>query len=230
MRLNKKVLLSIVVLPFCAALFGCSVATIEQSEWVVVQPATRPAPVVKAPVYKDGDWWKVKIELKSGSTWSCRVHYSDYLLEIQEGKPKLYVTDGTNKDEFDCHVVEDDILGKITRKLKFPLQAGNRWTHRYPWNAQVKYRNPYNKGLVWVEYEVLGWERVQTPKGVFEAFKLSSVARWRSDGHDHEVIGTYYYSPKVKAIILHRHIRMHPPSISIDRDTIITVVDFNVSN
>jgi len=92
----------------------------------VVQPATRPAPVVKAPAYKNGDWWKVKIELKGSAGLRCKFDYSDYLLEIQEGKPKLYVINGTNKDEFDCPLMEDEILGKITRKLKFPLRVGKR--------------------------------------------------------------------------------------------------------
>ena len=92
----------------------------------MVQPATRPAPVVKAPAYKNGDWWKVKIELKGSAGLRCKFDYSDYLLEIQEGKPKLYVINGTNKDEFDCPLMEDEILGKITRKLKFPLRVGKR--------------------------------------------------------------------------------------------------------
>ena len=92
----------------------------------VLQPATRPAPVVKAPAYKNGDWWKVKIELKGSAGLRCKFDYSDYLLEIQEGKPKLYVINGTNKDEFDCPLMEDEILGKITRKLKFPLRVGKR--------------------------------------------------------------------------------------------------------
>ena len=118
MRLNKTVMLSIVALPFCAALIGCaattgeseSVATMKQSEWVVVQPATRPAPIVKAPVYKNGDWWKVKFDFKrSGQGLSCQSNYFDYLLEIQEGKPKLYGINGTNKEEFDCPEVEDGI-------------------------------------------------------------------------------------------------------------------------
>jgi hypothetical protein len=233
MRLNKTMMLSIVALPFCAALIGCaattgqseSVATVEQSEWVVAQPATRPAPVVKAPVYKNGDWWKVKFERKrSGQGLSCLSYYSDYLLKIQEGKPKLYGINGTNKEEFDCAEVEDGILGKIKRKLKFPLRVGDSWNHKF-------LRFGINTGrriMVEYEYKVLGWERLQTPRGMFEAFKLSSFGAYISVGHLHELIGTYYYAPKVKAIILYRHIFLHPPTIT--RDRTVTVVDFNVSN
>ena len=229
MRLNKTVMLTIVALPFCAALIGCAdtidtIIVYPTFESGVVQPATSPAPIVKAPVYKNGDWWKVKVErIRSGYGMACQSNYSDYLLEIQEGKPKLYGIDGTNKDEFECPEVEDGILGKITRKLKFPLRVGDSWNHRFiriGIKAQLRSTQEY-------EYKVLGWERVQTPRGVFEAFKLRSFLAYRQLGHDHEHIATYYYSPKVKAIILYRHIALHPPII--ERDRTVTVVDFNVS-
>ena len=229
MRLNRKVMLSIVALPFCAALIGCAdtidtIIVYPTFESGVVQPATSPAPIVKAPVYKNGDWWKVKVErIRSGYGMACQSNYSDYLLEIQEGKPKLYGIDGKNKDEFECPEVEDGILGKTTRKLKFPLRVGNSWNYRFLWQRPAI--------GIWVvvdaEYKVLGWEKVQTTMGVFEAFKLSSYAVYHFH-HPHEDIGTYYYSPKVKAIILYRHIALHPPTI--DRDRIVTVIDFNVSN
>jgi len=226
MRLNKKVMLSIVALPLCVALIGCADTIVYPTfESGVVQPATRPAPIVKAPVYKNGDWWKVKFDRKrSGQGLSCQSNYSDYLLEIQEGKPKLYGINGTNKEEFDCPRVEDGILGKITRKLKFPLRVGDSWNHKFlrvGLKARLRQRVAY-------EYKVLGWERVQTPRGVFAAFKLRSFLAYRQAGHEHEQIRIYYYSPKVKAIILYREIFLHPPII--ERDRIVTVVDFNVSN
>jgi len=229
MRLSKKVMLSIVALPFCAALIGCAdtIIVYPTFESGVVQPATSPAPIVKAPIYKNGDWWRVKIERK-GSTpgWRCQFDYSDYLLEIQEGKPKLYGINGTNKEEFDCRRVEDEILGKITRKLKFPLRVGIRWAHLY--NMEIG--TGYHGGHRWItiEYEVLGWERVQTPKGVFEAFKLSSRAARPTYIGYLEQRETYYYSPKVKAIILRKSTTLRLEQHA--RDTTNTVVDFNVSN
>ena len=235
MRLNKKVMLSIVALPLCAALVGCAatteqsglVAKMEQSEWVVVQPATRPAPIVKAPIYKNGDWWKVKIERK-GSTpgWKCQFDYSDYLLEIQEGKPKLYGIDGTNKEEFDCPLMEDEILGKITGKLKFPLRVGKRWAHLYNMEIGTGYHGVHR--WVTIDYEVLGWERVQTPKGEFEAFKLSSYVTTLTYTGYKERRETYYYSPKVKAIILRKFTMLRLGQH--ERDATNTVVDFNVRN
>jgi len=226
MRLNKKVMLSIVALPFCAALIGCAPTT-EQPESMVVQPATRLGPVVKAPVYKNGDWWKVKVERKGRAGQSCRFDYSDYLLEIQKGKPMLYGINGTNKEEFDCPRVEDEILGKITERLKFPLRVGKRWAHLYKKELGSGYHRAGRRRIT-VEYEVLGWESVQTPKGEFEAFKLSSRAAWRTRREYPEQRETYYYSPKIKAIILRKSTKRGLGGH--ERDTTNTVVDFNVSN
>ncbi len=178
--------------------------------------------LVKEPVYKDGDWWKVKMESKGVVGGRCRYDYSDYLLEIQEGKPKLYGIDGTNKEEFDCPEVENEILGKIKRKLKFPLHVGNRWAHRYLWEGRFRER------WVTVEYKVLGRQKVQTPKGEFEAFKLSSRAVWRTSSAYHERTENYYYCPKVKAIILHKFIWLETEQYRAD--STVTVVDFNVSH
>ena len=225
MRLNKKVMLSVVALPFCAALIGCADTIMEPSfESGVVQPATSPAPVVKAPVYKNGDWWKVKMEWKGRLGSGCAGTYSDYLLEIQEGKPKVYGINGANKEEFDCPGVTDRVLGKITRKLQFPLRVGNQWTHRYKWVISSK----YDFGWKTVEYEVLGWEKVQTPRGAFEAFKLSSYTTSRTPNAYIDDKETYYFSPKVKAIILIKRIRLR--NGQYDRDATNTIVDFNVSN
>ncbi len=223
MRLNTKVMLSILALPFCAALIGCADTIMEPSfESGVVQPATKPAPVVNAPIYKNGDWWKVKIERKGEAGWSCPYDYSDYLLEIQEGEPKLYGINGTNKEEFDCPRVEDEILGKITRKLKFPLRVGNSWNHRFH-TSGIKLDR-----WVYIKYKVLGWEKVHTTKGVFEAFKVSSYATAQSQKAYRTTTETYYYSPKVKAIILLKSIKRRLGQYRSDATN--TVIDFNVSN
>ena len=77
--------------------------------------------------------------------------------------------------------------------------------------------------------KVLDWEKVHTTKGVFEAFKLSSFTHWVAElNRIQERIETYYYSPKVKAIILRKQIRLR--SGSLTRERTVTVVDFNVSN
>jgi len=177
-------------------------------------------PVVQAPVYEEGDWWKVKIEMKGRAGWTCSYDYSEYLLEIREGKPKLYGINGPNKEEIDCPRIEDQILGKNTRKLKFPLRVGNRWVLRHLTEGGNRW--------ITVEHEVLGWERVKIPRGVFEAFKLRSYATATTPNGYVESRGTYYYSPKVKAIILRKQTRLRLGQHEIDVTK--TVVDFNVSN
>ena len=81
---------------------------------------------------------------------------------------------------------------------------------------------------VTIDYEVLGWERVQTPKGEFEAFKLSSYVTTLTYTGYKERRETYYYSPKVKAIILRKFTMLRLGQH--ERDATNTVVDFNVRN
>ena len=182
--------------------------------------------LVKEPVYNEGDWWKVKIErILVSDERSGQNKNSEYLLEIQEGKPKLYAISGANKKELDLPEIEDEILGlgKITRKLKFPLRVGNRWAHRYRREGRVS-----RERWVTVEYKVLGRQKVQTPKGMFEAFKLRSFFEYSNQNHYYEYTETYYYSPKVKAIILRKFNMRRSGKLRLDRT--VTVVDFNVSH
>ncbi len=73
-------------------------------------------------------------------------------------------------------------------------------------------------------YEVLGWEKVQTPKGEFEAFKLSRNYEVTTRSGDRlKTSETYYYSPKAKAIIL---LKIKSPR----NELTITLIDYNVSN
>ena len=172
----------------------------------------------EAPIYKEGDWWKVKVELKSESTLDrCNLQYPAYLIKIQKGKPKVFGVSGTNEEEIDCRSVEAQILGTGRRnslRLKFPLRIGKSWTKQF------------RRGRSWIsaKYEVLGWDKVQTPKGEFEAFKLSRNYEFiNRDGDTQKFSETYYYSPKAKAIIL---LKLKTPRNEITR----SLVDYNVSN
>ena len=171
----------------------------------------------KSPVYKDGDWWKVKYEITGGSPGgSCQFDYSEYLVRIEEGEVKVYGFNGTSQEEYECNGVIGSVLGTegtITKRLQFPLHVGKEWQKRVSRGRRRRSQRTKHK------YKVLGWEKVQIPKGEFEAFKLSRLFATR-DGNGRE---TYYYSPKVKAIVLLNGKR---PS----RDQVVTIVDFQVSN
>ena len=172
----------------------------------------------KAPVYKDGEWWKVRIERKKEPTITrCFTEYSTYLVKIQNGKPKVFSVSGANEEEFDCPSIEGQVLGIGRRnvpRLKFPLRIGKRWNKHF------------RRGRTWFpsKYEVLGWEKVQTPKGEFEAFKLSRNYEVTTRAGDRlKTSETYYYSPKAKAIIL---LKIKSPRNELTN----TLIDFNVSN
>ena len=177
----------------------------------------------EAPIYKEGDWWKVKFELESGSPRdSCSYWYSEYVVKIEKGKPKVYGVSGTTEEEIECPGVEAHVLGKgpsARDRLKFPLGIGNSWKSRF-----FRSRGRRDKGRWhYREYKVRGWEKVKTPKGEFEAFKLTRFFSTSSRGRTREFAATYYYSPKVKAIISKK-------SRSPARQRTLTLVDFNVSN
>ncbi len=176
----------------------------------------------RAPVYKDGDWWKVKYELKSGSPRdSCSWEYSEYIVKIKKGKPKVYGISGAKQEEFECPGVAARVLGtgsNARENLKFPLRVGNSWKNRFLRSKARRGRGRWH----YPEYKVLGWEKVKTPKGEFEAFKLTRFYSAASLRSTREFAATYYYSPKVKAIIF-----IHSKSHSRERTT--TIIDFKVS-
>jgi len=177
----------------------------------------------KAPSYKDGDWWKVNFELKSGSPRdNCSWWYSEYLVKIEKGKSKIYGFDGLKQEEIDCPGIEAQVLGtgpNARDRLKFPLRIGKSWNSTFKRRGKKGRRRrgePKHRGV--------GWEKVKTPKGEIEAFKISRTYEFvNRRGELRRFSRTYYYSPKVKAIILLK-------AKSHNRQRTFTLVDFNVSN
>lgn len=176
------------------------------------------AVAAEEPIYKDGDWWKVKVEVKfhtGVSRSACQEIYPEYTVRIVQGKPKVYR--GTSQDEIECPAIRAQLLGfreegeTGIQYLKFPLSVGAGWTYRFffsPTGARSgRWMDP--------EHKVLAWERVSAPKADFEAFKI-------------EIMGfgggttVYYYSPTAKAIV-----RYESKSPSFDRT--VTLLDLNVS-
>lgn len=171
-----------------------------------------------APVYKDGDWWRVKVEVSYPGGISragrCEERYSEYTVKIEHGKPKVYGVKGSTQEEIDCPTVEAQLLdsGPETRGfLKFPLDVGRSWPFRY------LRPNPGGRAR-WtdVESKAISFEKVKTLKGEQDAFKIKRVISKDSS----EI---YFYSPRAKAIVL------------FDRKTdavnrFITLVDFGVSD
>lgn len=171
----------------------------------------------KKPVLKEGNWWRVKTEVKRvGDTGACHFDYSKYIVKIEQGKPQVYGLSGDSvekKEKIDCQRVIGILLDLGTERrgyLKFPFAVKSTWDERYLSSSSGRWRYPNSK--------VLAWEKVRTPKGELDTFKIE---QWVGDQDTPRAI--YYYSPLAKAIILLKF-------SSRRTDVTYTVVDFNVSN
>ena len=193
MRLNKNVILSIVALPFCAALIGCA-ATTEQSPPMVVQPATRLGPVVKAPVYKDGDWWIFRRKEDGKPPWNARVTYKDGKFESDD--PAFLEGQNINGAPQFLAFASVYLNDPQKKPLDFPLVPGKKWTFRYTsdgFNFRRKWRE--------AKAEAVGAaaQPMKTPAGSFNGIKIRRTD-WGGNGFADL---TYYYSPETKSIVKH---------------------------
>jgi hypothetical protein len=175
------------------------------------------------PKYKHGDWWKVSTEFEaktSSRNEDCQDSYKDWLVKIDEkGLAHLYGIDGGKEVESICDSVMGWVFGvNESRSLKFPLTVGQTWTHRF--------ERTFGKRTTRIEpqYKVTAWEEVLTPKGTFEAFKITGAAKWVTPRGD-ELFNnwTEHYSPAVKAIVLYE-------SDTATTKRKVMLIDFNVTN
>ena len=175
------------------------------------------------PKYKPGDWWKVKTEFEakgSSRNEGCQDSYKEWLAKIDEkGLARLYGISEGKEVESIC----DSVLGWVfgvneSKSLKFPLSVGQTWIHRY------ERRMGRRTISVESQYNVVAWEKVQTPKGTFEAFKITGAAQWFTPRGDPGFNNwTEYYAPKVKAIVL-----SESETVATKRN--VMLLDLNVSN
>jgi len=174
---------------------------------VFVIPYVLCAQQVEAPVYRDGDWWKIKVEVSHTKglmrEGRCDEMYSEYVVKIGQGNPKVYGVKADGQEELDCPIITTQLLGKpsegeesLVKYLEFPLAVGRSWTSRFP-EQQTKVSRKFGTRTRWIELEhnTLSWEKVRVPKGELEAFKIQ-VSGWPGGE-----VRTYYYAPKAKAII-----------------------------
>jgi hypothetical protein len=175
------------------------------------------------PQYKRGDWWKVKTEFEakvSSRNEGCQDSYKEWIVKIDEKTlARLYGINEGKEVESICDAVLGWVLGtNESKRLKFPLSVGQTWTHRF--------ERRIGKRSISVEpqYKVTAWEKVETPKGTFEAFKITGAAKWVTPGGGQNFNNwTEYYSPAVKAMVLSE-------SETVATKRKVMLIDFNVSN
>ncbi len=180
--------------------------------WVFVPLQIAHGQQAEAPVYEDGDWWRVRVEFEhkgfSRSGGICSENFSEYLVEMEQGNPKVFGISGNNKEAINCEIISRHLFNIPDDRghLKFPLTVGSRWSQQWT-NKEGRYRT-------W-NLNVAAWEKVQTPKGEFDAFKIEA------DLGGFPINLVYYYSPKVKANVLFKLTMWR-------EDRTMTLVDFKV--
>jgi len=159
----------------------------------------------EAPVYKDGDWWRVKVDVvrPPGVSVSGPVleRFPEYIVKFESNQPRVFGVEGNESKEANSRLVTALVLGRppwLGEMVRFPLRVGLTWSDR------VKFQPPgMQMRLEDAKYEVQAWEKIKTPKGEFDAFKI--VMTMRAPGPKPLAPGeirthTYYYAPDVKAI------------------------------
>ena len=165
-------------------------------------PHSSHAQQAEAPVYKDGDWWRVKVDVvrPAGVAVSGPVleRFAEYIVRFESGGPKVLGVQGNETQEIDLPVIISLVLGRPGWSgdlLRFPMRVGLAWSDRFQFQ-------PAGAQMRWEEgrYEVQAWEKFKTPKGDFNAFKL--VMNMTAPGPKGTAVRTrtYHYAPDVKAI------------------------------
>jgi hypothetical protein len=169
-------------------------------------PHSSHAQQAEAPAYKDGDWWRVKVDVVRPTGVSVAgeflERFPEYLVRFESNQPKVFGVQGNESKEVNSEAATALVLGRpawLGEMLRFPLRVGLTWSDR------VKFQPPgMQMRLEDAKYEVQAWEKIKTPKGEFDAFKI--VMTMRAPGPKPLAPGetrthTYYYAPDVKAIV-----------------------------
>jgi len=155
-------------------------------------------PVVRAPVYEDGDWWVFRVKVDDKPLEEYRITYKDG--EFQGDDP-LILTD--NLPLASVYSNHPEI-----KNFDFPLLPGKKWRFRYSRHEYGYLDGPSGgKPESWgtAEVEVIGplAEPVETPAGKFEIVEIRKITfaevGWLADDPGIEIV--YYYSPDTKSVV-----------------------------
>ena len=164
------------------------------------------AQLAETPICKDGDWWRVKVDVvrPAGVCVSGPVleRFPEYIVKFESNKPKVFGVQGNESKEIEGLTILALVLGRpgwLGDMLKFPMRVGLTWSDR------VKFQPP-GVQMRWEEarYEVQAFERIKTPKGEFDAFRIVMTMNvpkgTKSRGQTEVRTRTYYYAPGIKAL------------------------------
>jgi hypothetical protein len=103
----------------------------------------------EAPVYKHGDWWRVKVDVIRPPGVSVAgvqlERFAEYIVRFESGGPKVLGVQGNETQEIDLPVIISLVLGRPGWSgdlLRFPMRVGLAWSDRFqfqPPGAQMRW-------------------------------------------------------------------------------------------
>ena len=148
-----------------------------------------------APRYKEGDFWHFRAAESDYRTPPKPSIHGDYEVVFSGGRLRVFKLTGNQRQ-----AVLGAEAGSIRRLLgtfrddvellRFPLFVGQKWTNTYL-NAQGELRN--------VENHVATVEKVTTPAGTFQAFRIERRDEAAEKGNP--AVLTYFYSPETGSVV-----------------------------
>jgi hypothetical protein len=159
-----------------------------------------------APSFKEGDTWQFNIARQGGVVSSTESNDGIYELTFAQGKLKLFEVSGNQKTEIEPNPDGPTqglltLVGKSEQRpdLKFPLSEGQKWSYEYQ-TRPAGLRQDQKRS---VEINVAGIEKVTTPAGAFDAYKLIKSESWstgKGAGRGGNSV-TYFFSPETRSIV-----------------------------
>jgi hypothetical protein len=178
----------------------------------------------EAPLYKDGDWWRVKVNVVRppgvSIAGSQAGGFPEYIIKFESGEPKVIGIEGSKSKETNSPSAIGFVLGRTGWRgdlLRFPMRVGLTWSDRFQFQPRgLQMRSEEGR------YEVQSWEKIKTPKGEFNAFKLVMIMSVTKGRTPELRTTTYYYAPDIKAIISYNEAGTEVSLTS-------TLIDYNLS-
>jgi hypothetical protein len=158
--------------------------------------------VVKAPVYRDGDWWvfRIKIIDANGAT-KTEVHRVMFKKDKFESDDPSFLTGGDSAGTpFFLPFASVYLTDPARKWLDFPMIPGKRWSFRYNQRSGHHWvqGGVASMGMVHANAEVVGKPShlIETPAGKFEAIEI-----WRTEYVGDHAELTYFYSFQSKSVV-----------------------------
>jgi hypothetical protein len=117
----------------------------------------------EAPIYKDGDWWRVKVDVIRPPGVSIAgvqlERFAEYIVRFESGRPKVLGVQGNETQEIDLPIIISLVLGRPDWSgdlLRFPMRVGLAWSDRFQFQ-------PPGAQMRWEEgrYEVQAWKSLR---------------------------------------------------------------------